>query len=367
MIRRSAWLLALVPTAWGAHAASAPEVPEAPSASLSPKESTAEGTCRNFPGLNQLFSFGAGFGLAGPPVIGPGGAIYLGTADGYVHRLHSDGSFHWSYTVKGPVTGRMAWATEAGVLIVPAPHHLYGLSTDGGVSWSSQSQLAVQSGIARDSGRHFRFVTADDRVRGITDRGRPLRGYIPGKARVTAGPFTVAGGFAVGRADGTISVVRRGKTRTFSRKRAIQALVTCPGTGLCAIAGHVLSPVGAPRRSFKLPAVFAEGARATDTGEAWLAVLPTDSRLELFSSLPGEPRYRLDLPGRASAAPAVDARGTTYLPLSNGALLIVSREGVITGCAAVADSPLGTPVVDASRRRVLATWSEGALAAFELP
>ena len=361
-------LLSLIAGSGAAGAASArAEASPAPAAETAGFAS-AEATCREFPGLNRLFRFGAGFRISGPPVVGPDGAIYVGTADGYVHRLHSDGSFHWSYTVKGPVTGRTALTEDGRLLLVPAPHVIYALRTNGSLSWSSQSKVGIQSGFTRDSDGRLRFAAEDGRVLAFSDRGELLATHVPGKARVTAGPVVLRDGLAVGRADGTIQVTQRNNTRVFRRKKPIRALFACPGPGLCAIAGHVLMPVGASKRgAFQMPALYAASAPGAGKGESWLAVLSTDSRLELYSKLPGEPRYRLELPDQASAEPTLDAEGTTYVPLQNGALVVVTRDGRIAGCAGVADSPLGTPVVDVPRRRVLVTASAGELAAFQLP
>src|SRR4051812_30949831 len=50
-----------------------------------------------------VFHFSASSTLFARPGVGRDGALYIGSGDGYVHALLPDGSFRWSYTVKGRV------------------------------------------------------------------------------------------------------------------------------------------------------------------------------------------------------------------------------------------------------------------------
>jgi hypothetical protein len=321
---------------------------------------SARATCREFPGMNVLFRFGTGTRPSGPPAVAPDGSLYVGTDEGYVHALRADGSFHWSYTVRGAVTGRLA-LSESGSVLVPAPRTIYALRPDGRLLWAFNSPVEVRGDLVRDASGRYHFASADGRVFAITSRGA-LVSHLPSKQRLSAGPLALPdGGLVAGRGDGSVLLSFRGVLSRFQLEGPVFSLLTCPGARFCAIGGGVLQSFGTRKDPFRTPAV---GAAAN--GEL-LAVLSTDERFELFRGTSGERRVTVTLPEPASAAPVLDARGTSYVPLANGALLVVGRDGAVSGCVPVASSALGVPVLDAARRRVLVTASEGVLAAIELP
>ncbi|HLV67229.1 MAG TPA: hypothetical protein VKY73_15515, partial [Polyangiaceae bacterium] len=80
--------------------------------------------------------------------------------------------------------------------------------------------------------------------------------------------------------------------------------------------------------------------------------------------LSGPARHAVHLPSRASAPPALDASGTAYVPLVNGALVAVSRTGRVLGCEQIGRGAVVSAVVDPSGL-VLTATSEGNVAAIE--
>jgi hypothetical protein len=93
----------------------------------------------------------------------------------------------------------------------------------------------------------------------------------------------------------------------------------------------------------------------------WLAVLSDERSLRLFKGGAAERVFSAHLPETASAAPAVDARGNVYVPLSSGALLAYAAGGAVLGCEQIARAPLATPVV-AADGSVLVADREGTIA-----
>lgn len=321
--------------------------------------SPAEATCRTLPGLNVLFRFGTGSAPTGPAAIGARGELYVGTREGYVHALHADGSYLWSYTLRGPVTGRPAFGA-GGAVLVPTPRHIYALRPDGRLLWLFNSPVEIRSGLVPDPAGRLHFASADGRVFALSGRGA-LVGHVPGRKRVSAAPRVLSdGAIAVGREDGSVVVSRQGRIARFHLEAPPVALLGCPGARLCAVAGGALHALEGSSSSVRTPAV-----RAVSDGEL-VSVLSSDDRLRVFSGPTWRRLAETPLPAAASATPALDATGTTYVPLRNGALIAVGKDGQVSGCAAVARSPLGSPVVDAERKRILVTASEGVLAAIEL-
>lgn len=320
---------------------------------------SAEALCEEFPKLNVPFRFGTGFPAAGPPAVAPDGSMYIGTREGYLHALHPDGSYHWSYTVSGRVSGRPAVAST-GVVLVPTVRRIYALRPNGSLLWIFNSPVRIQGDLTADSGGRHHFGSVDGRVFALSNRGA-LVGHIPGKVRLSVSPVTLSdGSIAAGREDGSVVVKRRGKLSRFRLNGPVTAILGCPGAEVCAIAGGALHALGASGGGFQTPAV-----RAGHNAEL-ISVVRADDHLEVFRGTTGERLFEASLPYSASAPPAVDGRGTTYVPLRNGSLLGVDRGGRVTACVPIGNSPLGAPILDVLRNRVLVTASEGVLAAVQL-
>lgn len=275
-----------------------------------------------------------------------------------MHALHPDGSYYWSYTVKGPVTGR-AEIAGSGAVIVPTTQQIYAIRPDGTLIWSFRGPVRIRGDLIRGLGDRLYFGGEDGRVFSVYNRGAVF-GLT--RAKVSALPIALSdGAIAAGRADGGVLVSSKRRVERFKLDGPVTAVLSCPGARVCAIAGGVLHALGMPQGgSFVTPAV-----RARQNGDL-LGILSPDQRLEVFRGTSGERIFAVPLPEAASASPVMDGRGTTYVPLRNGALLGFAADGGVTACVAIGSSPLGEPVLDAPRKRLLVTASEGVVASVQL-
>jgi hypothetical protein len=84
----------------------------------------------------EIFRFSAGSTLFAPPGVGKDGAVYVGSGEGYVHALSSDGGYRWSYTVKGRVVAAPVEDPATGrVFVVTSDARLYALEADSHLRW----------------------------------------------------------------------------------------------------------------------------------------------------------------------------------------------------------------------------------------
>ena len=118
----------------------------------------------------QRFRFDAGAPLAAPAEVAPDGTICVGTVDGYVHGLGSDGSFLWSRSVKGAVTRRPHFIGQRW-FIATNTQRIYALNRDGSLSWTFQLYSPVESELASDASGTLYFVAADQFLYGLSARG----------------------------------------------------------------------------------------------------------------------------------------------------------------------------------------------------
>jgi hypothetical protein len=141
----------------------------------------------------------------------------------------------------------------------------------------------------------------------------------------------------------------------FELAARVDQVLACPGREICAVAGGRLEVLGA-----KKPGNI-QAKRAGARGQ-YLGVLRDDKTLDLYRGAAHERVYSVRLPDAASGAPALDERGSAFVPLIGGALLALNPDGRIRGCEQVARSALATPVLSPSGKLLVAA-REGVIAA----
>ncbi|MGC4094777.1 MAG: hypothetical protein QM756_44045 [Polyangiaceae bacterium] len=316
--------------------------------------------CARYAPLPLELRFRSGTRPSSAPVLGPDGSIYLGTSEGYVHALGRDGSYLWGYTLRGPVVGTLALGATS-TLLVPTPRRIYAIRPDGTLLWVFESPLAIAAGLAPDGNGRYFFASDDGRLFGLSGRGA-LVASVPGSVRFSSPPASTGNkAVGVGRSDGSAVVAWLGRAQRFLLPDVPSELFACADVTFCALARGQLYGVDPAGLRFRTPALLAGAARER------IAVVTAAGALEVYTANLGARVFSLALPGTASAAPSLDARGRVYVPLESGALFAVSEQGQPLGCAKLADSPLGTPVVEAMGERVFVTANEGLLLGVGVP
>lgn len=329
-------------------------VTSAPGAGARPRAVPRTGVCDTLLPLGVKFRFGTGARPAAAPTLGPRGEVYVGTVDGIVHALGPDGSYRWSYTLRGPVIGRSLVDSE-GRLLVPTRSSIYAIRPNGSLSWEFHSPVELQGDLLRDGRGKIRFASEDGRLFEFDERGaliRNVRASYPWSALPVALPD---GSIAGGSRSGLVLVSSPSGVRRYELARPVEQVLGCFGGRVCAVAGGMLEVQG-EGDGFRVPA-----RRAASYGEL-LAVVTEDRTLSLYQGSSSTPLYRVTLPDVVSAAPAVSGDGSVYVPLAGGALLAVTVKGRIRGCEQVGHSELATPVL-APDRSVLVSAGDGAIAA----
>ena len=119
-----------------------------------------------------LFRFSASATLFARPGVGRDGSVYVGSGDGYVHALAPDGSFRWSYTVKGRVVAPPVEEASSGrVFVATSDARLYALEADSHLRWVFPLPVAAKSELALTPKCTLLFVGQDDYLYGVTTGG----------------------------------------------------------------------------------------------------------------------------------------------------------------------------------------------------
>jgi outer membrane protein assembly factor BamB len=119
-----------------------------------------------------VFRFAASSTLFARPGVGHDGSIYVGSGDGYVHALSADGSFRWSYTVKGRVAAPPVEEASSGrVFVATSEARLYALETDSHLRWVFPLPVAPKTELTLTPKGTLLFVGVDDYLYGVTTGG----------------------------------------------------------------------------------------------------------------------------------------------------------------------------------------------------
>jgi hypothetical protein len=119
-----------------------------------------------------LFKFSAGSGLFARPGLGQGGALYIGSGDGYVHALAADGGFRWSVAVKGRVLAPPVEEAGSGrVFVATSESRLYALESDSHLRWVFPLPAAPKTELVLTPRGTLFFVGQDDHLYSVTTGG----------------------------------------------------------------------------------------------------------------------------------------------------------------------------------------------------
>lgn len=306
-----------------------------------------------------LWRFHAGAPVASAPALAEDGAVYVGTVDGYVHRLDEGGAFAWSFTVDGTIEGSPLVGPEGRIYLATTKKRVYALTPHGKRWWQFRSPVSVRSPVALGPRGELYFVGENMHLWALSSRAvalfRVWLGEIP-----SAGPVASpeSGLVAVGGASGRVTVIdgARGRHDVDLGER-IDAIVLAADR-VYAVAGDDLVALDErgkklwTRRDASQPFALPHGGvGVVRSGSIVFEITPA-----------GVERRRARIDGRISAPPSADAAGYLYVPTVGGRLVIVAPDGV-RGVLPVASAVLLEPVPDPARDRVIVAAGDGTVVA----
>lgn len=153
------------------------------------------------------FRFSASSTLFARPGVGRDGSVYVGSGDGYVHALAPDGSFRWSYTLKGRVAAPPVEDPSTGrVFVATSDARLYALESDSHLRWVFPLPVAAKSELGLTPKGTLLFVGQDEHLYGVTTGGAlNLRLAAPG---ARSAPVWTSAGQALLVLGGTLATLK---------------------------------------------------------------------------------------------------------------------------------------------------------------
>jgi outer membrane protein assembly factor BamB len=153
-----------------------------------------------------LWSFHAGAPLSGALGVGPDGSFAVGTVDGYVHSLHPDGVFRFSYTVSGRVLSSPVVLDDGTVLAASDKNRLYAIKPEGSLAWEMNVAGGVISPLAVDAQGRVWVRTGSGTAIAISRRGGVV-GFAKIGRSMTLGPTPLTGGGVVVASPGELGLI----------------------------------------------------------------------------------------------------------------------------------------------------------------
>ena len=283
----------------------------------------AAGAARAAEAPRTVFHFSASSTLFARPGVGQAGAVYVGSGDGYVHALAPDGSYRWSYTVKGRVVAPpVEEATSGRVFIATSEARLYALEPDSHLRWVFPLPVAPKTELMLTPKGTLLFVGQDDHLYGVT----------------TGGALTLRLA-AVGA-------------------RSAPALLATSQTAL--VLGDAFATVkGYGYERGALPGAF--GAAAKLAVDADRAIFSCEEGVARVTSSAG-----VELDAKSDClSPPVRGEGFFAIAEGNGVVRLLYPNG--TSQKVALDSAALRPIWDGARHRLIVSTATGSVTVLELP
>jgi hypothetical protein len=271
--------------------------------------------------LGLAWKFRAGAPVVGTPALAPGGRVYVGTNEGYVHALDANGAFAWSYTLAGSVAGELAVGRRGVVHVATRVGLIYALQPDGTLLWKFACPSPPVTGLRSMQSGAIVYGARDGRVVAVSSAGR-LLWAITADGSLQAGPTRAPWGAVLFAGRRTLVIRESARVKhvaLFDEPVQTDPLGWDRNVSVVTRTGLVtLSREGS--RRWQLPGV----QYAAAVGQGLVVVRPGELG---WVNAAGRVERRVPLAQEVSAEPCSDGQGTVFVPTVQGLLLRVPAGG----------------------------------------
>ncbi len=262
------------------------------------------------------WSFTTGGAVCSSPAIGADGSIYVGSDDGRLYAIKSDGTLKWGpYIIFYEFSSSPAIGADGTIYVGSWDNKLYAVNPDGTLKWSYTTDGPVESSPAIGADGTIYVGSNDDRLYAINSSGNLTWRYIT-NGDVHCSP-------AIG-ADGTIYVGSNGYKL------------------------YAINPEGTLNWSYTTggPVKSSLAIGADDTVYVGL----NDGKLYALYSTNGTEKWSFPVSGPVESSPAMGADGTIYVGSNDNKLYAITnvKEGGGGGWGPcfIATAAYGTPMAE---------------------
>jgi hypothetical protein len=292
--------------------------------------------------------------------VGPGGVVYVGSADGSLHALSADGAFRWSISLNGAVLGAPVVGPR-GIYAATANGQISALREDGVLAWSLRPLAPPATGVVLGPGGELYFAGRDGALYSVSHQGGALSRTVF-RQGISVGPVSAGRELMIGTNAGELVFFGSEKRpRHFNFGRRLEVPAALGSDAAYVISGGELVSVdlsGQRRWS-------AAGFRSVVLGSQSVVACGSGGQLTWFS-FEGRAEQQARLTVTPSGALRVAESGAVLVPSEEGTVVVLSPSGRVEREARIARAPVVGIELDTPRARALVAAGDGSVVALGL-
>ncbi|MCP4687098.1 MAG: PQQ-binding-like beta-propeller repeat protein [Desulfobacterales bacterium] len=297
----------------------------------------------------QKWVFSSTWDVTSSPAIGPGGVIYVGSFNFFLHAINPDGTLKWEFHTSGKVRSSPAIGPDGVIYVGSDDAHLYAIHPDGTEKWKFHTSYNVSSSPAIGPDGVIYFGSEDKNLYALNPDGTQkwefdLHGRGPSSPAI--GPDGV---IYVGSWDYNLYAVNPDGTQkwAFASEYPVSSSPAIGADGVIYVGSgdqnlYAVYPDGRRKWAYNTgayiqssPAIDADGVIYIGGGDGVLhAIHPNGTRKWAFSTR-----------GQISSSPAIGADGVIFVGSGDGSLYAVNPDGTQRWAYAAGEDVRSSPAI----------------------
>ena len=259
------------------------------------------------------WSYATGGAIDSSPAIGANGEIYVGSCDKNLYCILPNGALSWKFAAAGMIWSSPAIATGGVIYFGCQDGFFYAVKPDGSLKWKYNTGSAVWSSPAIAADGTIYFACGNGKLYALTSAGAFKWAYQSGTAADSSPSVATDGTVYFGSGDGYFYAVNPNGTMRWR-----------------SYTGHLVDSTAA---------IGSDGTVYVGTGGAGYS-----GTMRAYSSS-GVELWRLNLTGGVRSSPALDARGTIYFGTADGKVYALRSDGSAIWTYSAGQSVLSSPAI----------------------
>ncbi|EJG07785.1 parallel beta-helix repeat protein [Methanofollis liminatans DSM 4140] len=251
------------------------------------------------------------------PVVDADGTVYAGSRNKIFYALHPNGTLKWSYTAPQQIYSAAAIGSDGTVYFGCRYGMIYALNPNGTVKWTFTTGGDVSAAPAIGTDGTIYAGSADTKIYALNPDGTEKWNFTTGGSVTAAPAIGLDGTIYTGSADSSLYALNPDGTLKWSYATGgavkYAPAIGSDGTIYTASAGcslYAVNPDGTLKWSYATggavapPAIGPDGTIYAGSASKTVNAVNPDGTL----------KWSYNTTGTVTEAPAVDARGTVYIP-----------------------------------------------------
>jgi|GEM_PF-806313 len=259
------------------------------------------------------WTYATGAGIDSSPAIGANGDVYIGSYDGYLYCIQPNGKLEWKYGVGNMIWSSPCLGTDGSVFFGCQDGFVYALKPDGTLKWKFNAGSPVWSSPALGADGSIYFACGNGRLYALNSSGALKWLFQTGTAADSSPAVASSGVIYFGSGDGYFYAINPSGTLKWR-----------------VVTGNLVDSSAA---------IAADGTVYVGTGGAGIT-----GTFRAFTP-DGTELWRLNLSGGVRSSPAIDGNGNIYFGASDGKVHAVKPDGTSLWIYNIGQSVLSSPAI----------------------